>query len=50
MDNTKGKTPLSYDTYQVVNTGDLVLCLFDLDVSAVFSGVSKYIIYVNIVE
>ena len=41
-EDTKGKSPVSYDTYQIVSKDDLVLCLFDLDVSAVFSDVSKY--------
>lgn len=42
IEESKGKTPMSYDTYQKVCKDDLVLCLFDLDVSAVFSDVSKY--------
>lgn len=37
-----GKVPSSLATYQEVNECDLVMCLFDLDCSAVFSGVSKY--------
>lgn len=37
-----GKTPESYDGYQLVNPNDIVLCLFDLDCSAVFSGRSDY--------
>lgn len=37
-----GKKPESYDTYQTVKAGQLVLCLFDLDCSAVFSGYCKY--------
>ncbi len=37
-----GKVPESFDTYQIVNTGDIVMCLFDLDCSAVFSGISPY--------
>lgn len=41
-DEQSGKVPTSYDTYQKVKTNDLVMCLFDLDVSAVFSGISKY--------
>lgn len=36
--STSGKVPDSYETYQVVNKYDLVMCLFDLDCSAVFSG------------
>lgn len=37
-----GKVPESFDTYQVVKPNDLVMCLFDLDCSAVFSGISSY--------
>ena len=40
--DASGKVPASYDNYQEVNTGDMVFCLFDLDCSAVFSGLSKY--------
>lgn len=40
--STSGKVPNSYETYQVVNKDDLVMCLFDLDCSAVFSGVSNF--------
>lgn len=42
IEDSKGKTPMSYNTYQMISKNDLVLCLFDLDVSAVFSDVSKY--------
>ena len=42
MGSTSGKVPDSYDTYQVVHPGNMVFCLFDLDCSAVFSGVSQY--------
>ena len=38
----KGKVPTSYTGYQEVNENDMVFCLFDLDVSAVFSGISPY--------
>ena len=38
----RGKVPENYGTYQNVKKGELVLCLFDLDCSAVFSGLSKY--------
>lgn len=41
-EETAGKVPESYDTYQVVVPDDIVMCLFDLDVSAVFSGKSSY--------
>lgn len=37
-----GKQPDSFSTYQLVEKNDLVLCLFDIDVSAVFSGRSNY--------
>lgn len=37
-----GKTPESYSTYQSVKKGQVVMCLFDLDMSAVFSGLSDY--------
>ena len=37
-----GKVPASFATYQKVKKDDIVMCLFDLDVSAVFAGISKY--------
>lgn len=37
-----GKQPESFETYQYVENNDVVLCLFDIDVSAVFSDRSKY--------
>lgn len=37
-----GKTPESYSTYQSVEQGQIVMCLFDLDMSAVFSGLSYF--------
>lgn len=37
-----GKVPTSYDTYQTVKKGQMVFCLFDLDCSAVFSGISNF--------
>lgn len=39
---TGGKVPASYDNYQTVRKGQMVFCLFDLDCSAVFSGISNY--------
>ncbi len=39
--NTSGKVPDSYNTYQTVKPNNLVMCLFDLDCSAVFSGISN---------
>lgn len=38
----KGKVPTSFATYQIVDKDDVVMCLFDLDVSAVFAGVSPF--------
>ncbi len=40
VNETAGKVPESYDTYQVVHKNDIIMCLFDLDCSAVFSGIS----------
>ena len=37
-----GKLPETFDTYQCVEKDDLIMCLFDLDCSAVFSGISPY--------
>ena len=37
-----GKVPTSYDNYQTVYEGDMIFCLFDLDCSAVFSGLSSF--------
>ncbi len=42
QDVVGGKVPESYDTYQTVRKGQLVMCLFDLDCSAVFSGLSPF--------
>lgn len=42
IEDSTGKVPESYDTYQLVTPNDIVMCLFDLDVSAVFSGISSY--------
>lgn len=39
--DVKGKVPASYEGYQEVNSGDMVFCLFDLDCSAVFAGLSQ---------
>lgn len=41
-DDVSGKVPENYDGYQIVRKNDLVMCLFDLDCSAVFSGLSRY--------
>ena len=37
-----GKQPESFSTYQFVEEDDIVLCLFDIDVSAVFSDRSAF--------
>lgn len=42
MNATGGKVPTSYDNYQTVKKGQMIFCLFDLDCSAVFSGISNY--------
>lgn len=41
-DAVGGKLPESFDTYQLVKRDDLIMCLFDLDCSAVFSGLSPF--------
>ena len=41
VSDLKGKIPASYEGYQEVNNGDMVFCLFDLDCSAVFAGLSQ---------
>ncbi|ANP28322.1 hypothetical protein DAD186_17720 [Dermabacter vaginalis] len=40
--STEGKLPSTFDTYQLVRESQLVLCLFDLDQSAVFAGRSPH--------
>lgn len=42
IEDVGGKVPESYETYQSVQKNNIVLCLFDLDCSAVFSGISRY--------
>lgn len=42
INSTGGKIPDSYENYQTVVPGDMVFCLFDLDCSAVFSGLSAH--------
>ncbi|SET59827.1 type I restriction enzyme, S subunit [[Clostridium] aminophilum] len=42
INNPEGKLPESFDTYQYVKKDEIVMCLFDLDCSAVFSGRSPY--------
>lgn len=40
--NFSGKMPDNFESYQIVEKDQLVMCLFDLDISAVFSGLSNY--------
>lgn len=42
INNAEGKLPESFDTYQYVKKDEMVMCLFDLDCSAVFSGLNPY--------
>ena len=42
INNAEGKLPESFDTYQFVKENDIGMCLFDLDCSAVFSGISPF--------
>ena len=42
INSPDGKLPKTFSTYQEVEVNDLILCLFDLDMSAVFSGKSNY--------
>ena len=42
FNDLSGKVPESFSTYQTVKVDDIIMCLFDLDCSAVFSGISKY--------
>lgn len=42
INNAEGKLPESFDTYQYVKKDEMVMCLFDLDCLAVFSGLSPY--------
>lgn len=37
-----GKVPDNYNGYQIVHPRDMVMCLFDIDCSAVFSGLSNF--------
>lgn len=42
INNPDGKLPESFSSYQTVHENQLVFCLFDLDQSAVFEGMSHY--------
>ena len=41
MENPEGKFPASFETYQVVEPGDLVFCLFDIDETPRTIGLSS---------
>jgi len=41
MENPEGKFPASFDTYQVVEPGDLIFCLFDIDETPRAVGISS---------
>ncbi|MGL4354049.1 MAG: restriction endonuclease subunit S [Aeromonas popoffii] len=42
MENPEGKFPAEFDTYQEVNTGDFVFCLFDVEETPRTVGLSKF--------
>lgn len=42
MENPEGKFPASFDTYQEVNKGDFVFCLFDVEETPRTVGLSDY--------
>lgn len=41
MENPAGKWPSNFDAYQVVEPNDLIFCLFDIDETPRFVGLSK---------
>ena len=41
LENVIGKFPSNFDTYQVVNPGDLIFCLFDIDETPRTVGLSR---------
>ncbi|MEA1959987.1 MAG: restriction endonuclease subunit S [Bacillota bacterium] len=43
LDNMKGKIPASFDGYQITKPDDLVLCLFDMDVTPRIVGYIKQV-------
>ena len=43
LERLKGKFPASFDTYQVVEPGDFVLCLFDVDETPRAVGLSAHL-------
>lgn len=42
MKNPEGKFPAEFDTYQEVNPGDFVFCLFDVEETPRAVGLSKF--------
>ena len=42
LDNPTGKFPASFNTYQAVNNGDFVFCLFDNEETPRTVGLSSY--------
>lgn len=42
VESGKGKFPTSFDTYQIVNPGELIFCLFDMDETPRTVGLSEY--------
>lgn len=42
MENPEGKFPAEFDTYQEVNTGDFVFCLFDVEETPRTVGLSEF--------
>ena len=41
MENPEGKFPASFETYQIVESGDLIFCLFDIDETPRTVGLSS---------
>jgi type I restriction enzyme, S subunit len=42
MENTQGKIPVEFNTYQEVKKGDFLLCLFDVEETPRTVGLSEY--------
>ena len=41
LDNPNGKMPLTFDGYQYINENNLLMCLFDIDVTPRCVGIIK---------
>ena len=41
MENPEGKFPAQFDSYQVIEPGDLIFCLFDIDETPRAVGLSS---------